>query len=103
MKEFLKIIEKDFGVVRIDNEVSSVFEAAKILREHPKEAVILENVKESDIPVISGICNTRDKIARALNTDVAGITHRIIQGMETPKAVQNIGKISENYSTSMAN
>lgn len=103
MKEFLKIIEKYFGVVRIDNEVSSVFEAAKILREHPKEAVILENVKESDIPVISGICNTRDKIARALNTDVAGITHKIIQGMETPKAVQNIGKISENYSTSTAN
>ncbi|MDO9046088.1 MAG: UbiD family decarboxylase [Methanobacteriaceae archaeon] len=103
MKEFLKIIEKDFGVVKIDNEVSSVFEAAKILREHPKEAVMLENVKESDIPVISGICNTRDKIARALNTDVAGITHRIIQGMETPKAVQNIGKISENYNTSPAN
>jgi len=103
MKEFLKIIEKDFGVIKIDNEVSSIFEAAKILREHPKEAVILENVKESDIPVISGICNTRDKIARALNTDVAGITHRIIQGMETPQAVQNIGKISENYSTSLAN
>ena len=103
MKEFLKIIEKDFGIVRIDNEVSSVFEAAKILRKHPKEAVILENVKESDIPVISGICNTRDKIARALNTDVAGITHQIIQGMETPQAVQNIGKISENYSTSAAN
>ena len=60
-------------------------------------------MKESDIPVISGICNTRDKIARALNTDVAGITHRIIQGMETPQAVQNIGKISENYSTSSAN
>jgi UbiD family decarboxylase len=103
MKEFLKIIEKDFGVVRIDNEVSSMFEAAKILREHPKEAVILENVKESDIPVISGICNTRDKIARALNTDVSGITHKIIDGMETPQAVQNIGKISENYNTSPAN
>ncbi len=38
MREFLKIIEKDFGIVRIDKEVSSVFEAAKILREHPKEA-----------------------------------------------------------------
>ncbi|PKL67081.1 MAG: UbiD family decarboxylase [Methanobacteriales archaeon HGW-Methanobacteriales-1] len=103
MKEFLKIIEKDFGVVRIDNEVSSVFEAAKILREHPKETVILENVKESDIPVISGICNTRDKIARALNTNVAGITHKIIHGMETPQAVQNIGKISKNYNTFPAN
>lgn len=103
MKEFLKIIEKDFGVVRIDNEVSNMFEAAKILREHPKEAVILENVKESDIPVISGICNTREKIARALNTDVSGITHKIIHGMETPQAVRNIGKISKNYNTSPAN
>ncbi len=102
MREFLKIIEKDFGIIRIDKEVSSVFEAAKILREHPKEAVVLENIGESDIPVVSGICNTRDKIARALNTSVAGITHKIIQGMETPRPLQNIEKISGNYQTSKA-
>ena len=103
MREFIKIIEKDFGIVRIDKEVSSVFEAAKILREHPKEAVILENIGESDISVVSGICNTRDKIARALNTSVEGITHKIIQGMENPRPLQNIEKIPANYTTSTAN
>lgn len=103
MREFLKIIEKDFGIVRINKEVSSDFEAAKILREHPKEAVILENIGESDISVVSGICNTRDKIARALNTNVEGITHKIIQGMETPLPLQNIEKIPTNYTTSTAN
>ena len=102
MREFLKIIEKDFGIVRIDKEVSSVFEAAKILREHPKEAIILENIGESDISVVSGICNTRDKIARALNTSVEGITHKIIQGMENPRPLQNIEKIPANYTTSTA-
>lgn len=102
MREFLKIIEKDFGIVKIDKEVSSVFEAAKILREHPKETVLLENIGESDIPVLSGICNTRDKIARALNTSVGGITHKIIHGMENPRPLQNIEKITENYQTSKA-
>lgn len=102
MREFLKIIEKDFGIVRIDKEVSSVFEAAKILREHPKETVLLENIGESDITVVSGICNTRDKIARALNTTVSGITHKIIQGMEKPIPLQNIEKIPSNYKTSEA-
>lgn len=102
MREFLKIIEKDFGIVRIDKEVSSVFEAAKILREHPKETVLLENIGESDITVVSGICNTRDKIARALNTTVSGITHKIIQGMEKPIPLQNIEKIPSNYKTSDA-
>lgn len=104
MKEFLNIIEKDFGVKKIDGEVSNIFEAAKILREYPKETVIIENIAESDIPVISGICNTREKIARALNTNVGGITHKIIHGMENPLPVNNIGKISaENYQTSTAN
>ncbi|MDZ4171969.1 MAG: UbiD family decarboxylase [Methanobacteriaceae archaeon] len=97
MKEFLEILEKNFGIIKIEKEVSSVFEAAKILRKHPKDTILLENIKNSSIPIISGICNTRDKIALALNTDIAGITPKIIQGMETPKSITNVEKVSKDY------
>ncbi|MCK9151115.1 UbiD family decarboxylase [Methanobacterium alcaliphilum] len=102
MKEFLKIIEDEFGVIRIDKEVSTTFEAAKIFRKYPKETVILENIAESNIPVISGICNTRAKIATALKTDVPNITHKIIEGMNKPHPIKNIENISKNYNTSQA-
>jgi UbiD family decarboxylase len=97
MKEFLEILEKNFGIIKIEKEVSSVFEAAKILRKHPKDTILLENIKNSSIPIISGICNTRDKIALALNTDIVGITPKIIQGMETPKSITKVEKVSKDY------
>jgi UbiD family decarboxylase len=97
MKEFLEILENNFGIIKIEKEVSSVFEAAKILRKHPKDTILLENIKNSSIPIISGICNTRDKIALALNTDIIGITPKIIQGMETPKSINNVEKVSKDY------
>ena len=70
MKNFLKILKEDFNIITIEDEVSSEYEAAKILKKYPKDVVILKNIKNSDIPVISGICNTREKIAKALNTTV---------------------------------
>lgn len=70
--------------VIIKDEVSTRFEAARILREHPRDLVILENIKESDIPVISGLCNTREKIALSLNCRVNEITGRIVDAMENP-------------------
>lgn len=74
MQNFLKTIKDDFNFIEISDEVSTNLEAAGILRKYPRDVILLENIKESDIKVIAGICNTREKIAKALNTDVVGIT-----------------------------
>lgn len=99
MKNFLKILEEDFNIITIEDEVSSEYEAAKILKKYPKEVVILKNIKNSNIPVISGICNTREKIAKALNTTVPEITSTIINGMNNPKEIENKSSVSEKYSS----
>ncbi|MBV1768117.1 MAG: UbiD family decarboxylase, partial [Methanobacterium sp.] len=102
MKTFLNQLEEKFDFIKIDQEISTHLEASEILRKHPKDVVILENLKESPIPVLSGICNTREKIALALNCEVGDITSKIVQGMENPLPVHNIDKISKNYSSSKA-
>ena len=61
MREFLKVLEDDFKVINIDDEVTTQYEVSKIMKDHPKDVLIFNNVKESDMGIISGICNTREK------------------------------------------
>ena len=67
MREFLEVLESEFKVLKIEDEISTEYEASKILKEHDKDVIIFENVKKSDIRIISGLCNTREKIAHALS------------------------------------
>ena len=52
------------NIIEITDELSSEFEVSKVLREYPKDTVIVKNIKGYDMPVVTGICNTRDKIAK---------------------------------------
>lgn len=51
----------EMKIIQIDQEVDPIYEATQILKEYPKDTVILNNVKGFDMPVVSGICNTRQK------------------------------------------
>lgn len=99
MREFLKVLEEEFEVIKIESEVSAEYEVAKILREHPKDVVIFENVKDYDMKIISGICNTRDKIARGISVTVPEITKRIMKATENPMPIEKVEKIRENFNT----
>ena len=74
MREFLKTLENDFTIVTIDEQISTKYEVSKILKEHNNEVVIFNNIKESDMGIISGICNTREKIASSISSTVPEIT-----------------------------
>lgn len=93
----MKIYDDD--VIEITEELSSEYEVSKVLRQYPKDTVIIKNVKGYDMPVISGICNTRDKIAKSINCEVSEITEKIIEAMEKPVKVDRFTDFSE-YETS---
>ena len=54
------------NIIQIEEELDPKYEVAKVLRKYPKDTVMLNNIKGHDIPVVSGICNTREKIAESL-------------------------------------
>ena len=85
----------DPNLIEISDELSCEFEIGKVLRKYPKDTVIIKNVKGFDIPVISGICNTRDKIAKSINCEVSEITEKIISAMENPIKVDKFTDFSE--------
>ena len=101
MREFLKTLENDFNIITIDEQVSTKYEVSKILKEHNNEVVIFNNIKESDMGIISGICNTREKIARSISSTVPEITSRIIQATENPTKIEKIESTEKSFKTSM--
>nr|WP_319373767.1 UbiD family decarboxylase [uncultured Methanobacterium sp.] len=100
MKGFLKTLEKEFNTIRIDEKVSVNLEAGEFLKKNPKDTIIMENIRESDMKVVSGICNTREKIARALNTDVAGITQRIMAAINNPMPISDCKTVQDSFNVS---
>ncbi len=101
MKEFLKVLEKDFKIIKIKDEISTKYEVAKNLKKYDKDVVIFENIKESDMSIISGICNTRQKIAASISATVPQITSRIVEAIDNPTPIDKVEKIGQNFQTSM--
>ena len=85
----------DENIIEITDELSTEYEISKVLREYPKDTVIVKNVKGYDMPVVTGICNTRDKIAKSINCEVSEITEKIIDAMENPLEVTKFTDFSD--------
>lgn len=100
MRELLKVFEDEFNVIKIKNEVSKKYEISKILRDHDKDTVIFENIRESNIKIISGICNTREKIARGISSKVTEVTKRMMKATENPLPIEEIESIKKNFDIS---
>ncbi|MDP3066657.1 MAG: UbiD family decarboxylase [Methanobacteriaceae archaeon] len=98
MREFLKALANDVSVVKIEKEVSTYLQLSEIMRKHPRDTIIFQNIKEAEMKVVSGICNTREKIAESMSVDVSGINMRIIEAIENPLVIdtyQEAGKYFE--------
>ncbi|KZX11490.1 UbiD family decarboxylase [Methanobrevibacter filiformis] len=95
------IIDKidNTNLITITDEISTVYEATEVLKKYPRDTVILENITGRDIPIISGICNTREKIAKSINSNVDEIIHRIIKAMENPLKIAKTNTIKKYNST----
>jgi len=94
-------LENFNNIIKIDKELDPEYEVTKVLREYPKDTVILTNVKGYDIPIISGICNTRSKIAESIDCDVSEITENILKASENPKTIEKFTDFT-GYNTSNA-
>jgi len=91
-------LEQFDNIITIDKELDPKFEVTKVLRKYPKETVILSNIKGYDMPIISGICNTRLKIANSIDCDVGGITEKISKAGENPLKIEKFTNF-KNYET----
>ena len=87
------------NIIEINEELSREYELSKVLRKYPKDTVIMKNVKGFDMPVVCGICNTRDKIAKSINCEVSEITQKIIDAMDNPIKVDKFCDYSKCFNS----
>lgn len=100
MRTFLKHLQERYRVLNIDKEISTEYEAAKLLKKHDKDVVIFSHVKNSDMRIVSGICNTREKIGEAISVTKENITRRIMQATDNPIPIEVIEKTRDVFHTS---
>ncbi len=91
------IDEINDDIIEIKDEVSTEYEITSILKKHPHDTLVFTNVKDSDMNIISGICNTREKIAKSIGTSVDKITENIINATNNPTKINNIKNYDEVY------
>jgi anhydromevalonate phosphate decarboxylase len=102
MQSFLKKLNEEFKVIKIETEISPEYEVSNCLKKYDKDVVIFDKVKGSSLSVVSGICNTRLKIARSLGIEVEEITQRIMDATENPLPLNKYQKIDNCFEISTA-
>ena len=66
LREFMGRLDAEKRLIRIKREVSPEYEAASVLGKLDGKPVMLEKVKGSSIPVVGGMCSSREIIAESL-------------------------------------
>lgn len=86
------------NIIEITDEVSTEYEVTSILKNYPEDTLIFTNVKDCDMNIISGICNTRTKIGKSIGVSVEEITESIIEASYNPTPISNVKSFDEVYS-----
>lgn len=84
-REFLEKLEKNGMLVRIKKPVSVKYEMASIISNLQEKALIFENVKDFDMPVVANMCTTKDMVALGLDTEKDKIIEKLTQALENPQ------------------
>lgn len=67
-REFVERLDREKKLIRIKRKVSPEYESASVLAKLDGKPVMLEKVDGSSMPVVGGVCSTRELIAESLGT-----------------------------------
>lgn len=85
LRYFLEVLEKDNQLIRIKKEVSYIYEAAAIMKKLDKGPVLFfEKIRDSNYPLVSGLCSTKKRICSAIGIDLDELNERISSSIANP-------------------
>ncbi|MEH7392553.1 UbiD family decarboxylase [Bacillus sp. JJ1503] len=93
LRTWLEYLQKTDRLAVIDKEVSLQFEVAALTKKlDGKKATYFTRVEDYEIPVVSGICSTREQFAEALETDQYELLSKFSQAVSSPVKCRHINK-----------
>jgi UbiD family decarboxylase len=84
MRSFIGELDKKGKLIRIDREVDPKFEIASILRRLDGNAVYFSKVRGYKMPVIGGLCSSRELISEGLHTTPDKLMFKLANAIENP-------------------
>ncbi|WP_409292623.1 UbiD family decarboxylase [Peribacillus sp. SCS-37] len=85
LRTWLEYLQNTDRLAVIDKNVSLQFEVAALTKKlDGKQAAYFTNVEDYEIPVVSGICSTREQFAEALETDQYEILSKFTEAVSSP-------------------
>jgi 2,5-furandicarboxylate decarboxylase 1 len=84
MRTFIDRLDPD-EIVRIEREVSPVYEVAALTARLEEKVVIFDDVKDSRFKIVTNICSTRERFAEALSCNTKDIHARVARATAEPK------------------
>lgn len=86
-RDQLAFLEEQGDVIRVSKEVDPKFEIAAVAtRMDPGPALVFENVKGHDLPVVIGVDGDRGRIAKSLGVTPLELIPRYVEAIEHPIA-----------------
>ena len=79
---FVQRLEKEGELLRVRREVDARYISALVAKSD--KALLFEKVEGFAFPVVSGVLNTRKRLAMALNAPEKEIAHRFQEGIDRP-------------------
>ena len=99
LRGFLNQMEKDKGVLHVEDQVSPIFEIPQLMKAFDDEGPILlfEKVRDDNVKVVANVCGTRRRICAALNIGPDGLYRRLLWAWRSPKKpkVAEVGAVEE--------
>ncbi|MCS4542235.1 MAG: UbiD family decarboxylase [Euryarchaeota archaeon] len=93
MRTFLRELEAQNQLIKIKKQVSTEFEISAVMKKlDGGSAVFFENVEGYSIPIVGGICGTRDRIAFSLKTKSSELLHKLLDAVEHRNPVRIVEK-----------
>jgi len=91
LRAFLGELQEANETTHIEDEVSQHFEAASILKAFNNgKVVVFDKIKENPIPIVGGVCGTRNRIYRSLNTSESDFYTCLGTAIRNPLKTQTV-------------
>jgi len=86
-KDFVEQMEKGKEILHIKERLSTIFEISFVMKklDEQESMLLFENVENYNVPIVSNVCGTRNRICKGLDVNLNGLYGRLIEGWRSPR------------------
>lgn len=91
LRDFIESERAEGRMIEIEDEVSTEFEAAALMKKHDgRETILFRRLRGYRYPAVAGVCGTREKIYKAIGADQESYCRKLMWAVENPMPPEQV-------------